>query len=99
GRQRPCQHGVTCPVIAGRGREVALPQHCQSRDHGNQTRRNGRPRERTGGATAVTGHRSHGAALRLVTVAFSFGFCSCSIALITVSATIACPALLRWTRS
>ena len=93
GRQRPCQHGVTCPVISGWGREVALPHHCQGRDHGNQTRRNGQPRERTSGALAGEGRRSHGVALRLVTVSF------CSIALSTVSATSACPALLRWTRS
>ena len=75
GRQRPCQHGVTCPVISGWGREVALPHHCQGRDHGNQTRRNGRPRERTSGAPAGEGRRSHGVALRLVTVSF----CFCSI--------------------
>jgi hypothetical protein len=71
GRQRPCQHGVSRPVIAGRGREVALPDHRQGRDHGNQTRRNTRSGEPTGERLSSGGHGSHGASLRLVTVLLS----------------------------
>src|SRR6516165_9420583 len=62
--QRPCQHRVTCSVIAGRGRVVAHSHHCHRPDEGDQTTRNGRFCEQTDQAPIGEWRQIHGAALQ-----------------------------------